>query len=88
MDAYRSTSIVFDLFFFSEESVVTPIDSGCLEEGDKAGNQLRHAPSSGTPHLARARQEFLNKFKNKTPDRSCLTMFDLIFYNPTTHPMK
>jgi hypothetical protein len=77
-------------FFFSvsEESVVTPNDSECLEEGDKAGTQLRHAPGSGTPRLARARQEFLNKFKNKTPDRSCLTMFDLIFYNPTTNPMK
>lgn len=38
--------------------------------------------------LAEARREFLEKFGDSKPDRQKLTMMDLIFYNPTTNPMR
>ncbi|KAJ8673957.1 hypothetical protein QAD02_005219 [Eretmocerus hayati] len=38
--------------------------------------------------MARARREFFIKHDNKPPDKSKLTMYDLIYYNPTTNPMK
>lgn len=38
--------------------------------------------------LAEARREFLEKFGNSKPDRQKLTMVDLVFYNPTTNPMR
>jgi transcription factor TFIIIB component B'' len=65
-----------------------PSDFGCLEEADKKVTRVRRAPSSCMQRMAKARQEFQNKFGNRAPDRSRLTMFDLIFYNPTTNPMK
>lgn len=37
--------------------------------------------------MAEARRNFVNKFRNKEPDKHKLTMLDLIFYNPTTKPM-
>lgn len=41
--------------------------------------------------LAEARREFLQKFgtsKPDKPDRQKLTMMDLIFYNPSSNPMR
>lgn len=38
--------------------------------------------------LAEARREFMDKFRDAKPDRQKLTMMDLIFYNPTTNPMR
>ncbi|CAH0551327.1 unnamed protein product [Brassicogethes aeneus] len=38
--------------------------------------------------LAEARRQFNLKYFGSTPDRQKLTMIDLIFYNPTTNPMK
>jgi hypothetical protein len=74
--------------FVSEEPVVTPTDIGSIMEADKKVIRNRRAPSSCMQRIARARLEFQNKFGNRTPDRSRLTMFDLIFYNPSTNPMK
>ncbi|KAF5297921.1 hypothetical protein FQA39_LY11906 [Lamprigera yunnana] len=37
--------------------------------------------------MAEARRNFINKFRNREPDKHKLTMLDLIFYNPTTKPM-
>lgn len=44
--------------------------------------------SESARKLAEARREFLLKHENKTPDRSQLKMYDLIYYNPVTNPMK
>lgn len=44
--------------------------------------------SESARKLADARKEFLLKHENKTPDRSQLKMYDLIYYNPVTNPMK
>jgi len=44
--------------------------------------------SESARRLAEARREFLLKHENRTPDRSQLKMYDLIYYNPTTNPMK
>ncbi|XP_067001962.2 uncharacterized protein Bdp1 [Anabrus simplex] len=41
-----------------------------------------------TQRLLEAKQQFQAKFGNRTPEKSRLTMFDLIFYNPTTNPMR
>ncbi|KAF5280311.1 hypothetical protein FQR65_LT03120 [Abscondita terminalis] len=38
--------------------------------------------------MAEARRNFINKFRNKDRDKNKLTMLDLIFYNPTTKPMR
>ncbi|XP_063219978.1 transcription factor TFIIIB component B'' homolog [Bacillus rossius redtenbacheri] len=48
----------------------------------------RKVHSSITVRLSKARQEFVSKYKDERPDRSRLTMFDLIYYNPVTNPMK
>ncbi|XP_046470547.1 transcription factor TFIIIB component B'' homolog isoform X1 [Neodiprion pinetum] len=44
--------------------------------------------SESARKLAEARREFLHKHGKKTPDRNKLTMYDLIYYNPVTNPMK
>lgn len=38
--------------------------------------------------VANAKREFNQKLNGKTPDKSRLTMYDLIYYNPLTNPMK
>lgn len=44
--------------------------------------------SESARKLAEARREFLRKHDdNKPPDRSKLTMYDLIYYNPINNPM-
>ncbi|XP_069681897.1 nucleolar protein dao-5 [Periplaneta americana] len=72
-----------------EMAVATPSDSRVCDEPEKKKKERsRRTPSSCMLRMAKARMEFQNKFGNKRPDRSRLTMFDLIFYNPTTNPMK
>lgn len=54
----------------------------------KVGQQKRRLTvSESAKKLADARREFMLKHENKTPDRSKLTMYDLIYYNPVTNPM-
>lgn len=54
----------------------------------KIGAKKRMLVSESARKLAEARREFLLKHENKTPDRSKLTMYDLIYYNPVSNPMK
>lgn len=54
----------------------------------KVGQKRRILVSESARKLAEARREFHLKHENKTPDRSKLTMYDLIYYNPVTNPMK
>ncbi|XP_076751310.1 uncharacterized protein LOC143432204 [Xylocopa sonorina] len=54
----------------------------------KIGQKRRILVSESARKLAEARREFHLKHENKTPDRSKLTMYDLIYYNPITNPMK
>lgn len=44
--------------------------------------------SESARKLAEARREFLLKYEHKQPDRTKLTMYDLIYYNPVTNPIK
>ncbi|XP_044744886.1 transcription factor TFIIIB component B'' [Coccinella septempunctata] len=44
--------------------------------------------SEGSKKLADARREFAKKYVDGKPDYKKLTMMDLIFYNPTTNPMR
>ncbi|XP_043472957.1 transcription factor TFIIIB component B'' homolog [Leptopilina heterotoma] len=54
----------------------------------KVGQQKRRLTvSESAKKLADARREFMLKHENKTPDRTKLTMYDLIYYNPVTNPM-
>lgn len=48
----------------------------------------RMVVSESARKLAEARREFNLKHDNKPPDKSKLTMYDLIYYNPVTNPMK
>lgn len=52
------------------------------------GQKRRMVVSESARKLAEARREFLLKHENKPPDKSKLTMYDLIYYNPVTNPMK
>jgi transcription factor TFIIIB component B'' len=52
------------------------------------GQKRRMVVSESARKLAEARREFLLKHENKSPDKSKLTMYDLIYYNPTSNPMK
>ncbi|XP_011339470.1 transcription factor TFIIIB component B'' homolog isoform X2 [Ooceraea biroi] len=54
----------------------------------KTMQKRRMVISESARKLAEARREFLLKHENKTPDRSQLKMYDLIYYNPITNPMK
>ncbi|KAK2586275.1 hypothetical protein KPH14_001530 [Odynerus spinipes] len=54
----------------------------------KTGQKRRILMSESARKLAEARREFLLKHENKTPDRAKLTMYDLIYYNPVSNPMK
>ncbi|KYN05589.1 PREDICTED: transcription factor TFIIIB component B'' homolog [Cyphomyrmex costatus] len=54
----------------------------------KTTQKRRTLVSESARKLAEARREFLLKHENKTPDRSQLKMYDLIYYNPVTNPMK
>ncbi|XP_014469970.1 PREDICTED: transcription factor TFIIIB component B'' homolog [Dinoponera quadriceps] len=54
----------------------------------KVTQKRRMMVSESARKLAEARREFLIKHENKTPDRSQLKMYDLIYYNPVTNPMK
>lgn len=54
----------------------------------KTAQKRRMAISESARKLAEAKREFLLKHENKTPDRSELRMYDLIYYNPVTNPMK
>ena len=76
---------VTTIIAFSEE----PSEKRRKEEFDLPEKKKnRRTQNSCTVRLAKARMEFQDKFGNETPDRNRLTMFDLIFYNPTTNPMK
>ncbi|XP_043278680.1 transcription factor TFIIIB component B'' homolog [Venturia canescens] len=44
--------------------------------------------SESARKLAEARREFQLKYEHKQPDRTKLTMYDLIYYNPITNPIK
>lgn len=44
--------------------------------------------SEGSKKMAEARKEFAKKYTEGKLDHKKLTMMDLIFYNPTTNPMR
>lgn len=52
-------------------------------------SNIKRKPSSNAQRVATARKNLKNRIDTDgTPPRSALTMFDLIFYNPTKNPMK
>lgn len=74
----QSAQIVKDTFINSSKNNVK----------SKIGQKRRMLISESAKKLAEARKEFQLKHENKAPDRSKLTMYDLIYYNPVTNPMK
>lgn len=66
----------------------TTNDSQNNPEKLKITPKKRMLISESARKLAEARKEFLLKHENKTPDRSQLKMYDLIYYNPVTNPMR
>ncbi|XP_029178209.1 transcription factor TFIIIB component B'' homolog isoform X2 [Nylanderia fulva] len=54
----------------------------------KAMQRRRMQVSESARRLAEARREFLLKHENRTPDKSQMKMYDFIYYNPVTNPMK
>ncbi|XP_077267941.1 transcription factor TFIIIB component B'' homolog Bdp1 isoform X3 [Temnothorax americanus] len=54
----------------------------------KTTQKKRMLVSESARKLAEARREFLLKHENRAPDRSQLKMYDLIYYNPVSNPMK
>ncbi|XP_078046242.1 transcription factor TFIIIB component B'' homolog Bdp1 [Augochlora pura] len=69
------------------DTVVNSIKTTSLTKS-KMGQKRRALVSESAKKLADARREFNLKHENKIPDRSKLTMYDLIHYNPVTNPMK
>ncbi|XP_043264544.1 transcription factor TFIIIB component B'' homolog isoform X1 [Colletes gigas] len=73
----------------SAESVKDTIANNTKNlQKSKIGQKRRILVSESARKLAEARREFHIKHENKTPDRTKLTMYDLIYYNPITNPMK
>ncbi|XP_034181297.2 transcription factor TFIIIB component B'' homolog Bdp1 isoform X1 [Osmia lignaria lignaria] len=70
----------------SKDTVVNNTKNNLIKS--KMGQKRRMLVSESARKLAEARREFHLKHENKTPDRSKLTMYDLIYYNPVTNPMK
>ncbi|XP_034235599.1 proteoglycan 4 [Thrips palmi] len=55
----------------------------------KESSNVKKKPSSNAQRVATARKNLKNRIDTDgTPPRSALTMFDLIFYNPSKNPMK
>ncbi|KAI4499953.1 hypothetical protein M0802_004823 [Mischocyttarus mexicanus] len=54
----------------------------------RTSQKRRIVISESARKLAESRREFQLKHENKTPDRTKLTMYDLIYYNPVGSPMK
>lgn len=48
----------------------------------------RIARSEEFQRIANAKKEFHQRFNGKTPDKQHLTMYDMIYYNPITNPLK
>ncbi|XP_053979088.1 transcription factor TFIIIB component B'' homolog [Hylaeus volcanicus] len=74
----------------STECAKDPVTSNTKNDTTKSktGQKRRILVSESARKLAEARREFNIKHENKTPDRTKLTMYDLIYYNPVSNPMK
>ncbi|KAM0733048.1 Transcription factor TFIIIB component B''-like protein [Formica fusca] len=66
----------------------TTADNQNISPRIKAMQKRRMQVSESARRLAEARREFLLKHENKTPDKSQMKMYDFIYYNPVTNPMK
>lgn len=93
-DTRRSSSVVTsrvrnDSVCSVQSSKETTVNVGMNNlSKSKLEQKRRMVVSESTRKLAEARREFLLKHEKKAPDRSKLTMYDLIYYNPVTNPMK
>lgn len=50
--------------------------------------QKRSMKSEELQRMSIAKREFNQKLSGKPPDKNRLTMYDMIYYNPTTNPMR
>ncbi|XP_050462873.1 transcription factor TFIIIB component B'' homolog isoform X2 [Cataglyphis hispanica] len=66
----------------------TTTDNQNISPRIKVMQKRRMQVSESARRLAEARREFLLKHENKTPDKSQMKMYDFIYYNPITNPMK
>lgn len=56
-----------------------------MMSGNKKNRSHRNEEST---RIADAKRDFRNRFSGATPDKTQLTMYDMIYYNPVTNPMK
>lgn len=64
-------------------------ESSCSAYSDVSVFKPRRAARSDDyMRLCEARRELLKKCNGETPDKSQLRMYDMIYYNPKTNPMK
>ncbi|KAK7871488.1 hypothetical protein R5R35_010208 [Gryllus longicercus] len=64
------------------------VQSDLRPSSDMSPPKYKRKMSSMAKQLSEARRDFEIRFSNKKPERSALRMFDLIYYNPSTNPMK
>ncbi|XP_058792331.1 transcription factor TFIIIB component B'' homolog [Phymastichus coffea] len=89
-DSRRSSSVVPNrVRNDSVSSTFSLKDTGNVSNISKLnlGQKRRMVVSESARKLAESRREFLLKHEHKPPDKSKLTMYDLIYYNPVTNPM-
>lgn len=53
-----------------------------------SSKQKRSMRSEECQRVANAKREFNQRLNGNPPDKTRLTMYDLIYYNPSTNPMK
>lgn len=54
----------------------------------KKVSSTRAGGGDGLTKISTVRRDFTLRFNGQTPDKTRLTMFDMIYYNPITNPMK
>lgn len=69
------------------ESMSSNISDAYGGLNDIGGKPRRSHRSEEFQRIANAKKEFHQRLNGKIPDKSRLTMYDMIYYNPATNPM-
>lgn len=69
------------------ESMSSNVSDANYLHGDHAGKSKRSHRSEEFQRMANAKRMLHQQMNGQLPDKSRLTMFDMIYYNPVTNPM-
>lgn len=72
----------------SDISVVKEILANKNQSQPQPQQSRRGIRSEESYRMVEARREFRHRFSGQPPDKTQLTMYDMIYYNPLTNPMK